>query len=75
MPESQLAQQVLATAKLANLKGRAVQHLLIEQMLIYQGLDRAAACDYIEQHMQLPTPEESLAAESEARAQYLRGEY
>jgi|KBSSwiStaDraftv2_1062776.scaffolds.fasta_scaffold818414_2 hypothetical protein len=75
MPESQLAQQVLATAKLANLKGRAVQHLLVEQMLTYQGLDRAAARDYIEQQMQLPTPEQSLAAESAARAQFLRGEY
>ncbi len=75
MPESQLAHQILTTARLANLKGRAVQHLLVEQMLTYQGLDRAAARDYIDQQMQLPTPEQSLAAEAEARARYLRGEY
>ncbi|MUL68448.1 hypothetical protein BOO86_28535 [Mycobacterium sp. CBMA 234] len=74
MPESQLAQQILATAKLANMKGRAVQHLLVEQMLTYQGLDPATARDYIEQQMQLPTPEQSLAAEAEARAKYLHGE-
>ena len=52
-----------------------MQHLLVEQMLTYQGLDRAAAREYIAQQMQLPTPEQSLAAEAEARALYLRGEY
>lgn len=75
MSESQLIRDVIATAKLANLKGRSAQYSLIEGILSYQGLDQATAREFLDQHLDLPTPEQAAAAENEAHARYLRGEH
>lgn len=75
MTEYDLARDVVATAELASLKGRASQHTLVQDMLTYQGLDRHSARDYLDQYMDLPTPEQAEQAEAQARARYLRGEY
>ena len=73
-PEWQLAQEIIATAKLVCMKGRAQQRTLIEGMLSHQGVDAQAARDYVDQHMNLPTPDQAAAAEAQARSRYLRGE-
>ena len=39
MTETELSRSILATAKLANMKGRAVQRALIEGVLAAEGLD------------------------------------
>lgn len=75
MTEAQLARDVIATAELANLKGRSAQHSLIEGILSYQGLDRQTAREFLDHHMDLPTPQQAEAAEAQVRAQYLRGEH
>jgi len=75
MSEAALIREVVATAKLANLKGRAVQYSLVEGILGQQGLDPDSAHEFIEQHMDLPTPEQAGAAELAARSAYLRGEH
>jgi hypothetical protein len=75
MTESALIREVISTAKLANLKGRAAQYSLIEGILSYQGLDHQTAREFIDQHLDLPTPEQAAAAESDAHSRYLRGEY
>ena len=56
------------------MKGRAQQRTLIEGMLSHQGVDAQAARDYVDQHMNLPTPDQAAAAEAQARSRYLRGE-
>jgi hypothetical protein len=75
MTEYDLARDIVATAQLASVKGQASQHTLVQDMLTYQGLDQHAARDYIDQYMNLPTPDQAAAAQSQARARYLRGEY
>lgn len=75
MDEAQLAREIVATAELASLKGRASQRSLVEDMLTHQGADRHTARDYVDQYMNLPTPEHAAQAEAEASARYLRGEY
>lgn len=75
MTEYDLARDIVATAELASLKGRASQHTLVQDMLTYQGLDRHSARDYLDQYMDLPTPDQAEQAEAQARARYLRGEY
>lgn len=75
MSESALIREVIATAKLANLKGRSVQYSVVEGILGYQGLDEESAREFIDQHMDLPTPEQASAAEADAHSAYLRGEH
>ena len=75
MDEPQLAREIVATAELASLKGRATQRSLVEDMLTHQGADRHTARDYVDQYLNLPTPERAAQAEAEASARYLRGEY
>lgn len=75
MSEAALIHEVIATAKLANLKGRAVQYTLVEGILGQQGLDPESAHEFIEQHMDLPTPAQAGAAEMAVRSAYLRGEH
>lgn len=75
MTEYELARDIVATAHLASVKGQASQHILIQDMLTYQGLDRHAARDYIDEYMNLTTPDQAAEAEAQARARYLRGEY
>jgi hypothetical protein len=75
MTEYELARDIVATAQLASVKGQASQHTLVQDMLTYQGLDHHAARDYIDQYMNLPAPDQAAAAEAQARARYLRGEY
>ncbi|MGX9675291.1 hypothetical protein [Mycobacterium sp. HM-7] len=75
MDEAQLAREIVATAELASLKGQASQRTLVEDMLTYHGADEHTARDYVDQYMNLPTPEHAADAEAEANARYLRGEY
>lgn len=75
MDETQLAREIVATAALASLKGRASQRSLIEDMLTHQGADSHIARDYVDEYMNLPTPAQAAEAEAEANARYLRGEY
>lgn len=75
MTEFDLARDILATAELASMKGRAGQRNLVEGMLIHQGLDRHAARDYMDQYMNLPTADQAEAAAAEARTRYRHGEY
>lgn len=73
--ETELAREIIATAELASLKGRASQRTLVQDMLTHQGADRHTARDYVDQYMNLPTPDQAAEAEAEANARYLRGEY
>lgn len=76
MPETELARSILATAKLANMKGRAVQRALIEGVLAAEGLDDERVEAIIETNApDLPTPQQADAAVAEAQAAYLRGEH
>lgn len=76
MPEAELARSILATAKLANMKGRAVQRALIEGVLAAEGLDEERVETIIEMNApDLPTPRQADDAVAEAEAAYLRGEH
>lgn len=75
MDEAELAREIVGTAELASLKGRASQRSLVEDMLTYQGADRHTARDYVDEHMNLPTPDQAAEAEAEANARYLRGQH
>ncbi|MUL63340.1 hypothetical protein BOO86_02580 [Mycobacterium sp. CBMA 234] len=75
MDEAQLAREIVATAELASLKGQASQRTLVQDMLTYQGADHHTARDYVDQYMNLPTPDQAADAEAEAHARYLRGDY
>ncbi|MDX1878390.1 hypothetical protein ACJH6J_12980 [Mycobacterium sp. SMC-18] len=76
MPEAELARNILATAKLANMKGRAVQRALIEGVLAAEGLDEERVETIIEMNApDLPTPRQADDAVAEAEAAYLRGEH
>ncbi|SEB06350.1 MULTISPECIES: hypothetical protein [unclassified Mycobacterium] len=76
MPETELARSILATAKLANMKGRAVQRALIEGVLAAEGLDDERVEAIIETNApDLPTPQQADDAVAEAQAAYLRGEH
>lgn len=71
--EAELAREIIATAELARLKGQASQRNLVEDMLMWQGADSHTARDYVDEYMNLPTSAQ--AAEAEANARYLRGEF
>lgn len=74
--ETDLARSILATAKLANMKGRAVQRALIEGVLAAEGLDDERVEAIIETNApDLPTARQADDAVAEAQAAYLRGEY
>ncbi|MCX8563746.1 hypothetical protein OS122_22875 [Mycolicibacterium mucogenicum] len=76
MTESELTRSILATAKLANMKGRAVQRALIEGVLAAEGLDDERVEAIIEMNApDLPTPRQADDAVAEAEAAYLRGEH
>lgn len=75
MDEAQLAREIVATAGLASLKGRASQRTLVQDMLTHQGAELHTARDYVDQYMNLPTPDQAAEAEAEANARYLRGEH
>jgi len=74
--ETELTRSILATAKLANMKGRAVQRALIEGVLAAEGLDDERVEAIIEANAaDLPTARQADAAVAEAQAAYLRGEH
>ena len=74
--ETELARSILSTAKLANMKGRAVQRALIESVLRAEGLDDERVEAIIEANASdLPTPRQADDAVAEAEAAYLRGEH
>jgi len=73
--EAELAREIIATAELARLKGQASQRILVENMLTLQGADTHMARDYVDEYLNLPTPDQAAAAEAEANARHLRGEY
>ncbi|MUL77636.1 hypothetical protein [Mycolicibacterium sp. CBMA 226] len=74
--ETELTRSILATAKLANMKGRAVQRALIEGVLAAEGLDDERVETIIETNApDLPTARQADQAVAEAQAAYLRGEY
>ena len=76
MSEAELARNIMVTAKLANMKGRAVQRALIEGILESQGLDHNEVEALVEMNAAgLPTPRQADAAVAEAEAAHLRGEY
>lgn len=76
MTEAELSRSILATAKLANMKGRAVQRALIEGVLAAEGLDDERVEAIIEMNApDLPTPRQADDAVAEAEAAYLRGEH
>jgi hypothetical protein len=70
--ESDLARDIMATAKLANMQGRAIQRAMIQSLLMYQGMDQKVAEQFIDDIIDLPTPAQSEAAQAEAKAAYLR---
>lgn len=74
MTESDLARDIMATAKLANIQGRAIQRAMVQGLLMYQGMDQDVAEQFIDDITDLPTPAQSEAAQAEATAAYLRGE-
>lgn len=74
MTEFELMAEVMETAKLASLKGRAAQYALIEGTLNRQGLDAQSTRDFLDHHLDLPTPAQAEHAEVQSRARYLRGE-
>ena len=74
--EAELARTILATAKLANMKGRAVQRALMEGVLAAEGLDADRVETIIEANApDLPTARQADDAVAEAEAAYLRGEH
>ncbi len=74
--ETELARSILSTAKLANMKGRAVQRALIESVLRAEGLDDERVEAIIEANASdLPTPRQADDAVAEVEAAYLRGEH
>jgi hypothetical protein len=75
MTESDLARDIMVTAKLANLQGRAIQRAMVQSLLMYQGMDPDVAAQFIDEITDLPTPAQSEAAQAEAMAAYLRGEH
>lgn len=76
LTEADLTRSILATAKLANMKGRAVQRALIEGVLAAEGLDEDRVEAIIETNApDLPTPRQADAAVAAAEAAYLRGEH
>ncbi|WP_166905361.1 hypothetical protein [Mycobacterium sp. DL440] len=74
MTESDLARDIMATAKLANLQARAIQRAMVQSLLMNQGMDQDVAAQFIDDIADLPTPAQSEAAQAEATAEYLRGE-
>ena len=74
MTESDLARNIMATAKLANLQGRAIQRAMVQGLLMYQGMDQDVAAQFIDDMIDLPTPAQAEAAQAEAMAEYLRDE-
>lgn len=74
MTESDLARDIMATAKLANLQGRAIQRAMVQSLLMYQGMDQDVAAQFIDDMIDLPTPAQAEAAQAEAMAAYVRGE-
>ncbi|MGW4100188.1 hypothetical protein [Mycobacterium sp. NPDC004974] len=74
MTESDLAHDIMATARLANLQGRAIQRAMVQSLLMHQGIDQDVAAQYIDDISDLPTPAQAEAAQVEAMAEYLRGE-
>jgi hypothetical protein len=74
--ETELTRSILATAKLANMKGRAVQRALIEGVLAAEGLDDERVEAIIEANAaDLPTARQADDAVAEAQAAYLRGDH
>ena len=74
--EAELARSILATAKLANMKGRAVQRALMEGVLAAEGLDADRVETIIEANApDLPTARQADDAVADAQAAYLRGEH
>ncbi len=72
--EAELARSILATARFANMKGRAVQRALIEGVLASEGLDDERIEAIIETNAaDLPTAQQADEAVAEAEAAYLRG--
>ncbi|CDP89112.1 MULTISPECIES: hypothetical protein [Mycolicibacterium] len=74
MTESDLARDIMATATLANLQGRAIQRAMVQSLLMHQGMDPQTAAQFIDEMIDLPTPAQAEAAQTEATAAYLRGE-
>ena len=75
MTEADLTRSILATAKLANMKGRAVQRALMEGVLASEGLDEDRIETIIETNApDLPTAQQADDAVAAAEAAYLRGE-
>lgn len=72
MTESDLARDILTTARLANLQGRAIQRAIVQSLLMHQGMDPQVAAQYIDDVIDLPTPAQAEAAQAEAAAVYLR---
>lgn len=70
--EADLARDILATSKLANLQGRAIQRAMVHSLLMQQGMDPEVAEQYIDDLIDLPTPAQVEAAQAEAQAEYLR---
>ncbi|CQD21724.1 MULTISPECIES: hypothetical protein [Mycolicibacterium] len=75
MTESDLARDIVATARLADLQGRAIQRAMIQSLLMQQGLDQDVASRLIDDIVDLPTPAQAEAAQAEAVAEYMRGEH
>lgn len=73
MTESDLARNIMTTARLANLQGRAIQRAMVQSLLMNQGMDHDVAAQFIDDITDLPTPAQSEAAQAEATAEYLRG--
>ncbi|MBP2451324.1 hypothetical protein [Mycolicibacterium lutetiense] len=75
MTESGLARDIMATAKLANIQGRAIQRAMVQSLLMYQGMDQDVAAQFIDNMIDLPTPAQAEAAQAEAMAAYLRDDH
>lgn len=75
MTESDLARDIMSTARLANLQGRAIQRAMVQSLLMYQGMDQDDAAQFIDDIIDLPTPAQAEEAQAEAMAAYLRDEH
>jgi hypothetical protein len=69
MRESELAAEILALADLAWLKGKAAEHTFMVDILRQIGVhDEEVITDFVENGMEVPSPEEAEAARAEVFA-------
>ncbi|MUL81994.1 MULTISPECIES: hypothetical protein [unclassified Mycolicibacterium] len=72
MTEAEVAAEVLAVANVAATKARSGQYELVSGLLRIQGQDPDSIRELVEQQMNLPTPDDAVAAEASLATRHLR---